>query len=129
MVPHRVRYRHRLERSRSPSLRNWDGEPRTRLDAECEADAVVDCGWGRLIFGQTFDSSERLAETLRAEAPGKRDIAIYLRDPHVVISLAPQEVFLDPSHTFRLWLDRYRASRRRPQGFMVRLLRRKQACF
>jgi GNAT-family acetyltransferase (TIGR03103 family) len=113
------RLRHRLERSRSPSLTGWDGHP--RLDQPI-ADAVVDCGWGRLIFGQTFEDSRRLAETLKLEAPGRRDIAMYLRDPHVVIAMAPQELFLDPSHTFRLWLDQYQPGRRRTTGFVVRLL-------
>jgi GNAT-family acetyltransferase (TIGR03103 family) len=41
----------------------------------------------------------------------------------VALSLAPQELFLDPSHTYRLWLPNYRPSRRRPRGFTVRRLR------
>ncbi len=121
-MPHRERIRHRLERSRSPSLRNWGTEPNQQTDQGCGRDAVVNCGWGRLIFAQTFCDIHKLAQTLREEGPGKRDIALYLREPHVVISLAPQEVFLDPSHTFRLWLERYRPARLRPPGFVVRLL-------
>jgi GNAT-family acetyltransferase (TIGR03103 family) len=39
-----------------------------------------------------------------------------------VLSYAPQDLFLDPSHTFRLWLDRYQYSHRRRKGFFVRLL-------
>jgi hypothetical protein len=34
----------------------------------------------------------------------------------VVLSLAPQDLFLDPSHTFRLWLDRYPLAAS-PEGF------------
>ena len=56
------------------------------------------------------------------EEPSRRDIALYVSDPHVVVSLAPQEVFLDPSHTFRLWLDRYRPVQMRARGFNIRLL-------
>ena len=41
----------------------------------------------------------------------------------MALSLAPQELFLDPSHTYRLWLANYRTSRRRPRGFTVRRLR------
>ena len=63
------------------------------------------CGWGRLLFGQTFDSSTALAEALRGEQEGQRDIAIYVREPHVALARAPQELFLDPSHTFRRVLD------------------------
>jgi len=49
-------------------------------------------------------------------------VALYLSDPHVVLSYAPRDLFLDPSHTFRLWLERYQCSPRRPKGFHVRLL-------
>jgi GNAT-family acetyltransferase (TIGR03103 family) len=47
---------------------------------------------------------------------------LYVSDPHVAVSLAPQEVFLDPSHTFRLWLDRYRPAHLRARGFNIRLM-------
>lgn len=115
------RIRNRLERAQSPSLRGWDNDPRRRSRLRGK-NAIVDCGWGRLIFGQTFEDSQTLAETIKQESEGRRDIAMYLRNPHVVISRAPQSLFLDPSHTYRLWLDRYRPSPRRPQGFVVRLL-------
>ncbi len=83
---------------------------------------VLECGWGRLLFGQTFTSNELLLQALRDEAPDRRDIAFYIRDPHVLLSLAPQELFLDPSHTFRLDLASYRMSRRRNRGFLIRRL-------
>ncbi|HHX91032.1 MAG TPA: GNAT family N-acetyltransferase, partial [Paracoccus sp.] len=84
------------------------------------ADALVDCGWGRLIFGHTFESAGALAEVLRAESPAQRDIAFYVRDPHVLLANAPQELFLDPSHTFRLDLATYRAATRPRKGFDIR---------
>jgi GNAT-family acetyltransferase (TIGR03103 family) len=84
--------------------------------------AVVDCGWGRLVFANTFASAEDLTETLRAERPDRRDIAFYVLDPHVALAQAPQELFLDPSHTFRLDLATYRASKRRIQSFFIRRL-------
>jgi GNAT-family acetyltransferase (TIGR03103 family) len=112
--------RHRLERSRAPSLKNWDRQP--RADQILDHPAIVDCGWGRLLFGQTFTDPKAIAEALQEERHGKRDVALYLSDPHVVLSYAPQDLFLDPSHTFRLWLERYHCSPRRPKGFHVRLL-------
>lgn len=72
------------------------------------ANVALDCGWGRLIFGQTFAENAAVADALRGEAANRRDIAMYVRDPHVVLSLAPQEIFLDPSHTFRLDLRGFR---------------------
>lgn len=65
-------------------------------------DVELDLGWGRLIFGQTFADSAALADVLRQEAPGRRDICIYAREPHVIVAEAPNELFIDPSHTYRL---------------------------
>src|SRR5690606_28284001 len=83
---------------------------------------IVDCGWGRLLFAQTFETAAPLIDALRAEAPDRRDIAFYVRNPHVLLAQAPQEVFLDPSHTYRLDLAVYRPSRRQPRGFSIRRL-------
>ena len=85
------------------SLKNW-GTPPPDGRALAAAEAVVDCGWGRLLFGQTFFSSSSLADELRREQPGCRDVALYIRDPQVIIAQAPQELFIDPSYTFRLSL-------------------------
>jgi GNAT-family acetyltransferase (TIGR03103 family) len=113
------RLRLRLERCRSGSA-NMQTPGQSGADT-CE-NAVVDCGWGRLIFAQTFIDSAAMVATLCKEQPNRRDIALYVSDPHVAVSLAPQEVFLDPSHTFRLWLDRYPPAHLRTRGFTIRLL-------
>ena len=39
---------------------------------------------------------------LRQRGAGRRDICIYAREPHVLVALAPAELFIDPSHTYRL---------------------------
>lgn len=85
-------------------------------------EASVDVGWGRLIFAQTFDDPAAIIDVLRDEAKGRRDIAFYVREPHVILAGAPQEVFLDPSHTYRLDLATYRPGRRSPRGFFIRRL-------
>src|SRR5690606_9128931 len=89
---------------RMASLKHW-GELPEGTGERMTDEAKVDCGWGRLIFGQTYASPERLAEDIRRAEPGRRDVAPDLRDPHVVVALAPQQLFLDPSHTFRLALQ------------------------
>ena len=66
-------------------------------------DVAVECGWGRLVFGQTFDDWRTLAKVLRSEELGQRDICIYHPDPHVLVSRAPHELFIDPSHVYRRW--------------------------
>lgn len=87
------------------SLKSW-GEPLQWFQEHGRTNITVDCGWGRLIFGQTFDDPERLAEFLQNEVKGRRDIALYVREPHVVLACAPLALFLDPSHTFRLDLTK-----------------------
>lgn len=109
---------HRLKRLRHESLKPVVGGP----GEGATENAVLDCGWGRLLFAQTFPKAEPLIEALRAEGPDRRDIALYVRNPHVLLASAPQEVFLDPSHTFRLDLATYRPGRRQPRGFTVRRL-------
>ncbi|MGJ3261945.1 MAG: N-acetylglutaminylglutamine synthetase [Salinarimonas sp.] len=97
----------------------------SRVDAAAvlaRPNAAVDCGWGRLLFGQTFEDMRELAEAMRGERPDRRDIAVYIRDPHVALAAAPQEMFLDPSHTYRLDLGSYEKSERPYVGFSVRRL-------
>ena len=119
----RAAYDHRLKRMRhhgmKPPLSPRDGEGAREPARE---NATMDCGWGRLLFGQTFSDPAALAKAMRAEKRERRDIAVYVRDPHLILAAAPQDLFLDPSHTYRLDLATYRASRRKPGGFFVRRL-------
>ena len=110
-------FEHRLRRMREQELKPASGEavpPKTG--------ATVHCGWGRILFAQTFETAEWIAEEMRNERPDQRDIAFYVKDPHVVLAAAPQELFLDPSHSYRLDLSTYRASRRKLRGFFIRRL-------
>ncbi len=111
---------HRLRRLRVHSMNEWT---ETGHDAPARQSSVVlDCGWGRLLFAPTFGSDQELVDALRKERPDQRDIVFYVRDPHVVLTQAPQETFLDPSHTYRLDLSTYRAGRRQPKGYFIRRL-------
>ncbi len=76
--------------------------PPSHLMEQMAPDVELELGWGRLIFGQTFTDSGKLAEALRREQAGRRDICIYAREPHVVVAQSPNELFIDPSHTYRL---------------------------
>ncbi len=112
---------HRLKRLRHEGLK-----PPVQTGSAPTPNAVLDCGWGRLLFAQTFETAEPLIEALRAEGPDRRDIAFYVRNPHVLLASAPQEVFLDPSHTYRVDLTTYRSGRRQPRGFTLRRLTSEQ---
>jgi GNAT-family acetyltransferase (TIGR03103 family) len=84
------------------------------------SDVVLDLAWGRLVFGQTFSSLEGIVKALRSEESGRRDICIYPRDPHVMVGMAPDELFIDPSYVYRLDLHRYRPRAELIRGVFVR---------
>jgi GNAT-family acetyltransferase (TIGR03103 family) len=67
--------------------------------------AVLACGWGRLLFAPSFDSPVAIAQALLKERDGQRDIALYVEAPQLVLAEAPQNLFLDPSLLFRRALD------------------------
>lgn len=112
----------RLERFTTPSLYSW-GENIPEIKKEgMDAEVIIDCGWGHLIFGQTFDDHDKLIDLFLEEKTGRRDLAIYVRNHHVLLSKAPNLLFVDPSITFRLWLHKYRMPKRRPGGFRIRFM-------
>ena len=113
---------HRLERLHSPSARSWQ-EKKHHKKRPIPSEKIMDCGWGRLIFAHTFSDPAKLAEVLRHEKRDSRDIAFYVQDPHVVVAKAPQELFLDPSDTYRLWLSQYQPQTKHPRAFKIRRLR------
>lgn len=99
-----------------------DASPPELVDAMAK-DVELELGWGRLVFGQTFADSQQLVEALRREGPGRRDICIYARESHVVVAEAPTELFIDPSHTYRLrFTGKKKASPPPPLGVTVRTL-------
>ncbi|OBF22555.1 N-acetylglutaminylglutamine synthetase [Mycobacterium sp. ACS4331] len=111
------------DQAREPiTLGLHDATP-AHLVEEMADDVVLELGWGRLIFGQTFADPAVLASVLAHEERGRRDICIYARESHVLIARAPQELFIDPSHTYRLRFNEPHPSPRAPAGFTVRTLR------
>ncbi|MBW3664107.1 MAG: N-acetylglutaminylglutamine synthetase [Actinobacteria bacterium] len=107
------------------STRAWDTPP-TRLTEGIETNVTLECGWGRLLFGQTFDDHAELAAALREEEPGRRDVCLYVREPQVLTAFAPQELFIDPSVTFRLWMHHYRSTADPIRGVLIRKLRNRE---
>ena len=103
------------------STRSWTDRPAHLADG-VRSDVALDLGWGRLLFGQTYEDHDRLLAALREEEVGRRDICLYVREPQVFVGRAPHELFLDPSHTYRLWLHGRTASGDTPDGLVVRAL-------
>jgi GNAT-family acetyltransferase (TIGR03103 family) len=118
-------YNQRLQRGQPPSYQ--------RLQAHLAKDGIeqpepqsVRCGWGRLLIGHTYPDAETLASALQEERPGERDIALYVAAPHQVLAQAPQQLFLDPSDTLRLWFTDYRPARASFRGFRIRRVHNEQ---
>jgi len=98
----------------SPTLKSWG-------DAASlpKKDVVIECGWGRLIFAHTFEDKTKVADVLRQERKGTRDIALYLRDPQVIIAKYPHDLFIDPSYTYRLWLEEFEVEELNLKNFRI----------
>jgi GNAT-family acetyltransferase (TIGR03103 family) len=76
----------------------------THNAAPAIANAILDCGWGRLMYAPSFESPRLLADELMKEEPGKRDIALYVQAPQLLLAEAQASLFLDPSLMFRRML-------------------------
>ncbi|HVM15164.1 MAG TPA: N-acetylglutaminylglutamine synthetase [Egibacteraceae bacterium] len=92
-------------------------------EAGMACNVALDCGWGRLLFGNTFVDHDRLRTALGEEKPGRTDVAVYVPDAHVLVARAPDELFIDPSLAFRLWLHDQHAAGEPIGGVLVRELR------
>ena len=112
-------YKQRLVRGQSPSYERLQAHHAKAGNQPCEPQRIH-CGWGRLLIGHTYPRAEALATDLLGEQPGQRDIALYVAAPQQVLAYAPQQLFLDPSDTLRLWFSDYRPARRRFRGFSIR---------
>ncbi|MFF3702304.1 MULTISPECIES: N-acetylglutaminylglutamine synthetase [Pseudomonas] len=120
MKAHASPYGQRLLRGQVPSYE--------RLQAQLAGDGSdphdqprwLHCGWGRLLIGHTYPDPASLAAALAKEQPGERDIALYVAAPQQVLAQAPQQLFLDPSDTLRLWFSDYRQAQRVFRGFRIR---------
>ncbi|WOL29643.1 N-acetylglutaminylglutamine synthetase [Pseudomonas fragi] len=120
MKPLATAYSQRLLRGQTPSYERLQArfaEDGSELNA---CPVAVHCGWGRLLIGHTFPDPATLAEELLNEQPGERDIALYVAAPQQVLAQSPQQLFLDPSDTLRLWFTDYRQATRVFRGFRIR---------
>ncbi|WP_252271397.1 N-acetylglutaminylglutamine synthetase [Pseudomonas subflava] len=115
----------RLQRGQPPSYERLQAHL-AKDGIEQSAPLCLRCGWGRLLIGHTYPNAEALAQALLEERPGERDIALYVAAPHQVLAHAPQQLFLDPSDTLRLWFTDYRPARDSFRGFQIRRVQSEQ---
>ena len=113
-------FNQRLLRGQAPSYERLTARLAEDHSAPPSQPHAVHCGWGRLLIGHTYPDAAALASDLLTEQPGERDIALYVAAPQQVLAQAPQQLFLDPSDTLRLWFTDYRPARRGFRGYRVR---------
>ncbi|MDH1262605.1 MULTISPECIES: N-acetylglutaminylglutamine synthetase [unclassified Pseudomonas] len=113
-------FNQRLLRGQAPSYERLQARFAEGHDDEPREPIAVHCGWGRLLIGHTYPDASRLAQDLLTEQVGERDIALYVAAPQQVLAQSPQQLFLDPSDTLRLWFSDYRPARRSFRGFRIR---------
>ncbi len=97
-------YNQRLQRGQAPSYQRLQAHLAREGSDACQPQSIH-CGWGRLLIGHTYPDAASLAAALQEERPGERDIALYVAAPQQVLAQAPQQLFLDPSDTLRLWFN------------------------
>ncbi len=120
MKPNAAAYSQRLLKARPP-LTNACRRAWPKTAARWPPNSIaVHCGWGRLLIGHTFPDPASLAGELLNEQPGERDIALYVAAPQQILGIDPQQLFLDPSDTLRLWFSDYRPATRVFRGFRIR---------
>ncbi|MDO8697880.1 MAG: N-acetylglutaminylglutamine synthetase [Pseudomonas sp.] len=110
----------RLVRGQSPSYQRLQAQLAEGGTALCSQPRSIHCGWGRLLIGHTYPDAAALTADLLAEQPGQRDIALYVAAPQLVLAQAPQQLFLDPCDTLRLWFTDYRPAHHTHRGFNIR---------
>jgi len=120
MKAHATAYGQRLLRGQVPSYERLQARLAGEGNEPQEQPRALHCGWGRLLIGHTYAEPAQLASALLEEQPGERDIALYVAAPQQVLAHAPQQLFLDPSDTLRLWFSDYRQSHRVFRGFRIR---------
>lgn len=94
--------------------------PRSNNNSNFRKNVTLDCGWGTLIFGETFESNRKLANALKKEKNNERNIAYNIQDPHILLTRDPQNFFLDPSNSYRLSLDKYTPIKIKEDEFYIR---------
>lgn len=120
MKAHETAYGQRLLRGQAPSYERLQARLAGDGSEPHDQPRALHCGWGRLLIGHTYPDPASLAEALQEERPGERDIALYVAAPQQLLAQAPQQLFLDPSDTLRLWFTDYRQAPRVFRGFRIR---------
>ena len=62
----------------------------------------VDCGWGKLLFGETFSETKKTITELKKERKTERNVLFYPLDPQLMMTSNAQDFFLNPAYIYKL---------------------------
>ena len=64
--------------------------------------AILDCGWGKLLFGETFFETKKTISELKKERKTERNILFYPLDPQLMMTSNSADFFLNPAYVYKL---------------------------
>ncbi len=80
----------------------------------------LDCGWGKLLFGETYSKTEKSVADLKKERKKERNILFYPLDPQIILTQYPQDFFLNPAFTYKIDLQSFSLRRSARSTFSIR---------
>lgn len=77
----------------------------------------------RLIFAQTYKKSDELLKDLFNKKKEKEiNVAVYVHNPQIYLHKRPDDLIIDPSLAFRLYVSKYQTIKNPNKNVVVRLL-------
>jgi len=67
----------------------------------------LDCGWGKLLFGETFFETKKTITELKKERKAERNVLFYPLDPQLMMTSNAQDFFLNPAYIYKLDLKNF----------------------
>jgi GNAT-family acetyltransferase (TIGR03103 family) len=81
---------------------------------------AIDCGWGKLILGESFSSVDKLASELKKERKKERNICFNSPDSQVLLHQYSQNFFINPAYTYALDIENFSIRRSKRKSFSLR---------
>ncbi len=67
----------------------------------------LDCGWGKLVFGETFSETKKTITELKKERKTERNVLFYPLDPQLMMTTNASDFFLNPAYVYKLDLKTF----------------------
>ncbi|HID92262.1 TPA: GNAT family N-acetyltransferase [Candidatus Gracilibacteria bacterium] len=81
---------------------------------------IVDCGWGKLLFGETFSNIKKTITELKKERKIERNILFYPLEPQLIMTSNAADFFLNPAYIYKLDIEKFSNRRVLRTTFIIR---------